>query len=174
MPEILQFLLPPQPPLVFTARSCEALSSWPWNPGLHSLVWGWDCWLPRYPSQFLSNTQNFYQFYECGSACSATAVSPCRIPSSLHGHLVSAPPTHLDECGFFKTLVVRGVCIEVSCDSSCGCARRWSMSTYASILTRSPFCFSKPSNIYRLCHNVTTHWMNNPNFDANALILVSC
>ena len=37
--------------LVFTARSYGDLSSWHWNPGLGSLVWGWDSLLPTYPSQ---------------------------------------------------------------------------------------------------------------------------
>ena len=50
--EIRQFLLPPQPPLVFTTRSYEDLSSWHWNPGLCALAWGWDCLLPRYPCPF--------------------------------------------------------------------------------------------------------------------------
>ena len=35
----------------------------------------------------------------------------------------------------FDFLAVPVFCFEVSCDSSCGCARRCSMSTYTSILT---------------------------------------
>ena len=42
--KIQQFLLPPQPPLVFTARSYEDLSSWQWSPGLCGLVWGCNPW----------------------------------------------------------------------------------------------------------------------------------
>ena len=37
--KIQQFLLPPQPPLVFTARSYWVLSSRHWNPWLCSLAW---------------------------------------------------------------------------------------------------------------------------------------
>ena len=36
---ILQFLLLPQPPLVFRYRSYGDLSSWHWNPGLGGLLW---------------------------------------------------------------------------------------------------------------------------------------
>ena len=63
--------------------------------------------------------------------------------------LVSAPPTHLDERGFFKSLVV-GLpyssnlwqfwvlfVLKFSCNSPCGCVTRLSTFTYASILTRS-------------------------------------
>ena len=45
-----QSLLLPHPPLVFTARSYGALSSWLWNPGQYSMAWGWDRLLPRCPS----------------------------------------------------------------------------------------------------------------------------
>ena len=54
--KIWQFLLLPQPPMVFTARSYRDLSSSCWNPGLCSLAWGWDRLLPRCPSQLLSTT----------------------------------------------------------------------------------------------------------------------
>ena len=39
---IPQFLLLPQPPLFFTARSYGDLPPWHWNCGLGCLVWGWD------------------------------------------------------------------------------------------------------------------------------------
>ena len=35
------FLLPPQPTMVFTARSYGDLPSWCWSSGLRGLVWGW-------------------------------------------------------------------------------------------------------------------------------------
>ena len=47
-----QFLLPPQPPLVFTDRNYKALFSWCWNPELCSLAWGWHRSLPRCPPDF--------------------------------------------------------------------------------------------------------------------------
>ena len=67
-----QSLLLPHPPLVFTARSYGALSSWfCWSPGLCSLAWGWDGSLPRCPSRFLSNTG------ECGTTHSASHHCHC-------------------------------------------------------------------------------------------------
>ena len=137
---IWPFLLPPQPPLVFIARSYGDLSSRHWNPGLCGLAWGWDHSLSRYPSQFLFNT------CECGTAHDGSATvapSPCHT-SSPH---LSAPPTHLNECGFFKSLVLRLpyssifwkfwvlFVLRSSCNSFCDCTRRWSMSTYTSTLT---------------------------------------
>ena len=47
-----QFLLPPQPSLVFTTRGYEALFSWHWNPDLPGVVWSWDSCLPSCPSSF--------------------------------------------------------------------------------------------------------------------------
>ena len=76
----------------------------------------------------------------------------CAIPCLLTSLPISVPPTQLDDCGFFKSLVV-GLTyssifwqfwvlsvLRFSCHSIilfCGCPRRWSMSTYTSILTRS-------------------------------------
>ncbi|KAF6104368.1 hypothetical protein HJG60_011319 [Phyllostomus discolor] len=48
-----QFLLLLQSPLVFTARSYKALFFRCWKLRLHSLAWGWDGLLPRFPSCFL-------------------------------------------------------------------------------------------------------------------------
>ena len=61
-----QFLPPLQPPLASTARSYGNFSSWQWNPGLGSLVWGLDPLLLKYPSQFLSTTRGY------GTACSTS------------------------------------------------------------------------------------------------------
>ena len=81
------------------------------------------------------------------------------LPQPLHATLclltslpclsISALPTHLDECGFLNPWLWDFYTAWFS-DSSgcylfwdlvvipfCGCARRWSVSTYASILTRS-------------------------------------
>ena len=97
--------LPPSPPLLlFTARIYGYLSSWSWNPGLCGLARGWDHLFPRYPSRFLSTTG------ECGTA---QPIWPPPLLTPLHflaspPHLcVSIPPSHLGECGFFKSLVVR-------------------------------------------------------------------
>ena len=127
---IPQFLPLPQMPLVFAARSFGDLSYWRCSPGLGGLVWGWYCLLLRYPSQFLST------MCECGT----TSFAP-----SLHLH-VSAPPTCLDECVFFKSLVVRlpyslifwqiwvKYVLYSSCNFCCICVQRWSMFTYSSTL----------------------------------------
>ena len=64
-----QFIPLPQPPLVFIASNCEALSSQHWKHGLRSLASGRDHSLPRYPSQFLSTTR------ECGTTHSSPAAS---------------------------------------------------------------------------------------------------
>ena len=68
---IWQFLLQPQSLLVFTARIYGDLSSWCWNPGLCSLGWGWDCCLPRYPSQFLPTTRKCWTALSVPAAISA-------------------------------------------------------------------------------------------------------
>ena len=80
-----KFLPPTQSLLDFAARSYEDLSSWSWNPGVGAWCgagtphsWG-------IPSKFLPTT--------CGCGTSL-----------FH---VSAPPTSLDVCGFFNSLVVR-------------------------------------------------------------------
>ena len=66
---------------------------------------------------------------------------------------ISAPPTCLDACGFFKSLFVKLPCslifwwfwvlfvLRSSCNSFCGCSRRWNMFSYTSILTGSPSSF---------------------------------
>ena len=62
---------------------------------------------------------------------------------------ISVPPTCLDECGFFKCLIVGFpyslifwpfwvlLVLEFNCNSFCGCMTRPSVSTYTSILTGS-------------------------------------
>ena len=85
------------------------------------------------PPDFLST------IHECGVVHSAAATaSPCHTASlglsaQLHD---SASPTHLDECGFFKSLVVRlpyslNLCqfcalfvLGSSCNSFHGCMKR--------------------------------------------------
>ena len=77
--------------------------------------------------------------------CWVRQLLPC-CESSLSHLPVSAPPTGLDECFFFISLVVRLLCgfdflsvlvVFLSLNCCCpsfGCARRHSVSTYASIL----------------------------------------
>ena len=80
-----QFLPPLQPPLVFTARDYDTLSSWLQNPGLHGLAWGWDGSLPRCPSQFL------YAARECGTARSASCCCLATTLCPRHPNSVSLP-----------------------------------------------------------------------------------
>ena len=61
---------------------------------------------------------------------------PRQRESSLPWCPVSAPPTVLDECLFFISLVSDFLAVRFSV--SCGCARRGSVSTYAAILVLPP------------------------------------
>ena len=80
-----QFVSPAQSLLGFAARSCGDLFSWHWNPGLGHLVWGRHSSVPRYPSWiFIHHTWRRNQ----------------PVP-------VCSPPTSMDGCGFFNSLVVR-------------------------------------------------------------------
>ena len=141
--KIQQFLPLPQTPLVFTARSYRDLSSWPWNPWRCSLAW--DRLLPRYSLVLLST------ICECGAFCGgATAThSP---PNCVSGALRPSPwlcPSYPSRwMWLFKILgcltsiqldflMVLNVVLRSCCNSFCGCMRRFSVSAYTSILTRS-------------------------------------
>ena len=64
---------------------------------------------------------------------------------------VSAPPTGLDECLFFISLVSDFLAVRFSVNS--GCARRCSVSTYAAILVPSLIPFSKRGLcVPSICH----------------------
>ena len=104
--------------------------------------------LPRYPSWFF-----FLPHVDVGPPIPHFR-APLHYCTSLHlsTHLhVSTPPTHLDECGFSKSLGVglpyssyfwRIWVIFIlwsSCNLCSSCVRRWSMFTYTSILIRSPW-----------------------------------
>ena len=86
---------------------------------------------------------------ECGASGSARGQTACPVPPTLrqsrscHGDQVlstpvpvSAPPTGLDECLFFISLVSVPLAVRFSVSS--GCARRRSVSTYAAILVPRP------------------------------------
>ena len=74
---------------------------------------------------------------------------PCR-ESSLPQQPVSAPPTSLDECFFFICLVSDFLAILFSVSS--GCARRHSVSTYASILAGSQIVVNFEGKKEAPCH----------------------
>ena len=119
-----KFLPPTQSPLVFAARSCGDLSSWHWNPCLGGLVWGWDSSLPIYPSQILSTTHG------CGTGLSR----------------ICAPPTSLDECGFFNSVVVK-----LNSISGGSGGLWWCWWFYISVVILKWFS-EKVSLVYLCCH----------------------
>ena len=63
----------------FYRKKLWRLSSWPWNPGLRGLMWGWDPSLLRYPSQFLSSTHT----YGTSPFCVSTSPTIFHVDSSL-------------------------------------------------------------------------------------------
>ena len=81
---------------------------------------------------------------ECGAAGSASGQTACPVGPTLcqsrsrHGESsppqlpISAPPTGLDECLFFISLVSDFLAVRFSVNS--GCARRCSVSPYAAFL----------------------------------------
>ena len=111
------------------AGSLPALFSATLSPAL--LVYmcvnvGWQGLLVvRLPAPFVPH------FASLGPAM-ATRVLSAQMP-------VSAPPTHLDECLFFISLVSDPLAVQFSVSSDC--ARRCSVSTYAAILVLNPEAF---------------------------------
>ena len=104
--------------------------------------------LPAPFSATLSPALSAY-LLECGAAGSASGQTACPVHPTLCQSRsrrqressppwlpVSAPPTGLDECLFFISLVSDFLDIRFSVSS--GCARRRSVSTYASILVLWP------------------------------------
>ena len=70
----------------------------------------------------------------------STSLSPATATRLLLPRMpVSAPPTGLDECFFFIYLVSDFLAVQFSVSS--GCARRHSVSTYASILVLPVYIF---------------------------------
>ena len=95
-----QFLPLPHPPMVFTARSYEALFSWPWNPGLRGLAG--HAGMARSPGV----PPSLYPPQVNVGPPIPQAVSTAALLQPPH-HILAAPFTCLDECFFFKSLVVR-------------------------------------------------------------------
>ena len=123
--------MPPQPPWVFSLRGLRlyfpALEPWVVrsvlipticlvylcaNVGPQGLL------VVRLPAPFVPHSASL-------GPATAMRVLSARLP-------VSAPPTGLDECLFFISLVSDFLAVLFSVSS--GCARRRSVSTYASIL----------------------------------------
>ena len=124
-------LLPPQPPRVFSIRGLRL-----YFPALEP----WVIWSASLPA-----IRPGLSVCECGAAGSASGQTACpvcrtlRLSWSHHGHgvlstqvPVSAPPTGLDECLLFISLVLDLLAVRFSVSS--GCARRCIVSTYTAIL----------------------------------------
>ena len=148
----------PNPQGLFQSEVCGFISL-RWSPGLLGLLrspplvpfasvgpWGPTRTLPALFSATLSPAFSVY-LHKCGAAGSASGQTACPVrptlrPSRSHqGNTsplrpswlpVSAPPTGLDECLFFISLVSDFFAFRFSVSS--GCARRRSVSTYAAIL----------------------------------------
>ena len=115
--------MPPQPPRAFSIRGLRLyfpeLEPWVvWsalNVGPQGLL---VVGLPGLPALFVPHSASL-------GPTMATRVLSTPVP-------VSAPPTSLDECLFFISLVSDFLAVRYSVSS--GCARRHSVSTYAAIL----------------------------------------
>ena len=133
----------PPTPLVFTARSCETLS---YMETWLALVWpraGIACsqGIPPnfYPSHL--NVAPPVLLHSCCLSSQHRVLSTAGSPSLLLRiwmNVASLNPRLSD----FHIVWFSGssgcFCFEVGCDSSCGCVRKWTVSDYISILTRSP------------------------------------
>ena len=110
-------------------------------------MWGRGVLPATLPAPFSATLSPALSVYlrECGVAGSASGQTACPVgptltslgPATAKRVLsalvpVSAPPTGLDECLFFISLVSDFLAIRFSVSS--GCARRRSVSTYAAIL----------------------------------------
>ena len=106
-------MLPAALPAPFSATLSPALSVYLCaNVGPQGLL------VVRLPALFIPHSASL-------SPSTATRVLSTQVP-------VSAPPTSLDECLFFISLVSDALAVRFSVSS--GCARRRSVSTYAAIL----------------------------------------
>ena len=104
-------------------------------------MWGHGVLPTALPAPFSTTLSPALLVYlrECGAAESASGQTACPIRPTLCQSQssppplpISAPPTSLDECLFFISLVSDFLAVGFSVNS--GCARRRSVSTYAAIL----------------------------------------
>ena len=117
-----RFYPPTQLPLVFAARRYGDSSSWHWNPGLGGLVWGWDSSFLRYPSWIFSHhTWMWDQPISC-----------------------LCPPTSLDGCGFFNSVVVR-LPVNLIADD-----RKWWL--FHRLVVTLMCLHAEASHVYLCCH----------------------
>ena len=130
-------LLPLQPPRVFSIRGLRlyfpGLEPWVARSALFPAVCPVYLWANVGPRDLLVVRQPAPYVPHSASLGPATAMRILSTPVP-----VSAPPTRLDECLFFISLVLDFLAIWFSVSS--GCARRRSVSTYAAILVLSSDC----------------------------------
>ena len=113
-------VLPSALPALFSATLSPALSVYLWaNVGPQGLL------VVRLPALFIPHSANL-------SLATATRALSVPVP-------ISTPPTGLDECLFFISLVSDFLDVRFSVSS--GCARRCSVSTYGAILVLPEYNF---------------------------------
>ena len=104
-------------------------------------MWGRGVLPAALPAPFSTTLSPALSVYlrECGVAGSASARTACpfvphsaSLGSATATRVLSTPPTGLDECFFFISLVLDFLAVRFPVSS--GCARRRSVSTYAAIL----------------------------------------
>ena len=124
--KIWPFIPPHQPPLIFTARSYGDLSSWCWNPGLCGLAWVWDRWLPRYPSQVLSNIHEHGTTYSAATVAttphSRVSVTPTLLPILMNVASLNLWLSGSTQLNFLMLFVLRNSCnlsVVVQGDKAC-------------------------------------------------------
>ena len=135
-----EFLPPLQAPQIFTARGFEALVS---HAGTLGCTF---CLPPRFSFWLISMWMWIHLVQQ--PPPSPHSPLPCHMPS-LPLLLISTPPTSLDECFFYNSLVVRLPYSSIFWQlwlffsflnlllSFFGCVRKQSISTYASIWPKS-------------------------------------
>ena len=126
----------------------------PCEPLQQTLLWAWDFSQCRTPKVFISN--GFEALFPHARTLGYPRLPPCYAspPAAAFLRVLSTPAAHLLHLPFwinvssltswltdfikFEFLIVLVIiCFQISCCPSLGCARRQSVSTYASILARS-------------------------------------
>ena len=131
-----------QPPRAFSIRGLRLYFP-SWNPGLCSLFCS-----PVIPPGLSMSESGALGSASCRTACPSSPTI-LHISGSCLPQLPVSAPTSLDECFYFISMVVGLPHSSIFCQfwlflflncccPSFGCARRCSVSTYASILARTP------------------------------------
>ena len=114
-------------------------------------MWGLGMLPTALPAPFSATLSPALSVYlrECGAAGCASGQTACPVgPTLCQSRPFSTPPTGLDECLFFISLVSDFLAIRFSISS--GCVRRRSVSTYAAILVLSRECLFVTHSVTRM------------------------